>query len=73
MNTENRKLYRSLDDRKIAGVCGGLAKHLNINVHLLRWAFVLTAEVTAPVYLLMWIFLEEEPGEATARSSLTVS
>ena len=61
MNTENRKLYRSLDDRKIAGVCGGLAKHLNINVHLLRWAFVLTAEVTAPVYLLMWIFLEEEP------------
>jgi phage shock protein C len=61
MNTENRKLYRSRDDRKIAGVCGGLAKHLNINVHLLRWAFVLTGHVTGALYLLMWIYLEEEP------------
>ena len=61
MNTENKKLYRSRDDRKIAGICGGLAKHLNINVHLLRWAFVLTAQLTAPIYLLMWIYLEEEP------------
>jgi phage shock protein C len=63
MNTENKKLYRSRDDRKIAGICGGLAKHLNINVHLLRWAFVLTAQVTAPLYLLMWIYLDEEPVE----------
>jgi len=60
MNTENKKLYRSRDDRKIAGVCGGLAKYLNINPHLLRWAFVLTAEVTAPIYLLMWKYVEEE-------------
>jgi phage shock protein C len=63
MNTENKKLYRSRDDRKIAGVCGGLAKYLNINPHLLRWAFVLTAEVTAPIYLLMWKYVEEEPVE----------
>jgi len=61
MNTKNEKLYRSRDDRHIAGICGGLAKYLNINVHLLRWAFVLTAQVTAPLYLLMWIYLEEEP------------
>jgi phage shock protein C len=57
------KLYRSRDDRRIAGVCGGLAKHLNIDPHLLRWAFVLTAEVTAPLYLLLWIYLDEEPDE----------
>ncbi len=63
MNTENRKLYRSRDDRRIAGVCGGLAKHLDIDYRLLRWAFVLTAEVTAPLYLLMWICLDEEPVE----------
>ena len=60
------KLYRSREDRKIAGVCGGLAKLLNIDVHLLRWAFVLTAEVTAPIYLLLWIFLDEEPVETLA-------
>ena len=59
------KLYRSREDRKIAGVCGGLAKLLNVNPHLLRWAFVLTAEVTAPIYLLLWLTLDEEPVEAS--------
>jgi phage shock protein PspC (stress-responsive transcriptional regulator) len=29
----------------------------------MRWAFVLTAEVTAPIYILLWIFLDEEPVE----------
>ena len=57
------KLYRSREDRKIAGVCGGLAKLLNSNPHLLRWAFVLTAEVTAPICLLLWLTLDEEPAE----------
>ena len=61
MSTENKKLYRSRDDRMIAGVCGGLAKHLSIDSRLLRWAFVLTSEVTAPIYILMWIYLDEEP------------
>ena len=63
MNAENKTLYRSRDNRMIAGVCGGLGKHLNIDPRLLRWAFVLTAEVTAPIYLLMWICLDEEPVE----------
>ena len=63
MNTEIKQLYRSRDDRKIAGVCGGLGKYLNIESRLLRWAFVLTAQVTAPLYLLMWIYLDEEPAE----------
>ena len=63
------KLYRSREDRKIAGVCGGLAKLLNINPHLLRWAFVLTAEVTAPIYLLLWLTLDEEPVEASLATS----
>jgi phage shock protein PspC (stress-responsive transcriptional regulator) len=63
MNTENKKLYRSRVDRRIAGVCGGLGKYLNIETRLLRWAFVLTAEVTAPIYILMWIYLDEEPVE----------
>ena len=63
MNTENKKLYRSRGDRRIAGVCGALGKYLNIEPRLLRWAFVLTAEVTAPIYILMWIYLDEEPVE----------
>ena len=63
------KLYRSREDRKIAGVCGGLAKLWNIDVHLLRWAFVLTAEVTAPLYLLLWLTLDEEPVKTSMATS----
>jgi phage shock protein C len=63
VNTETKKLYRSRDDRMIAGVCGGLGKHLNIDPRLLRWAFILTSEATAPLYLLMWLCLDEEPVE----------
>jgi len=63
MNIENKKLHRSREDRKIAGVCGGMGRYLGIDPRLLRWAFVLTAEVTAPIYLLLWLYLDEEPAE----------
>ena len=35
-----KKLYRSKSDRKIAGVCGGVAEYLNIDVTVVRviWA-----------------------------------
>jgi len=38
---EVKKLYRSRDDRMIAGVCGGLGKYLGIDPTLLRLAFAL--------------------------------
>lgn len=34
------RLYRSVDDRKIAGVAGGLGRHLNIDPTILRVLFV---------------------------------
>ncbi|MHA1513193.1 MAG: PspC domain-containing protein [Candidatus Hodarchaeales archaeon] len=36
--TTQPKLYRSVDDRWIAGVCGGLGKHFNIDPILIRIA-----------------------------------
>lgn len=35
-----KKLYRSTTDRKIAGVCAGVAEYLNIDVTVVRvlWA-----------------------------------
>jgi phage shock protein PspC (stress-responsive transcriptional regulator) len=69
MTSETKTLYRSREDRVIAGVCGGLGKHLNVDPRLLRWIFVLTAEVTAPVYLLLCIFLDEEPVECESSAS----
>lgn len=31
-----KKLYRSMEDKKIAGVCGGIAEYLNVDSTLVR-------------------------------------
>lgn len=32
----NKKLYKSADDRKICGVCGGIAEYFNVDSTLVR-------------------------------------
>jgi phage shock protein C len=36
-----KKLYRSSSDKKIAGVCGGLAEYFNIDATIIRVIFIL--------------------------------
>ena len=38
----DKKLFRSESDKKIAGVCGGLAEYLGVDVTIIRliWALV---------------------------------
>ena len=36
-----KKLYRSTTDKKIAGVCGGLAQYLNIDSTIIRLVWLL--------------------------------
>jgi phage shock protein C len=58
------KLYRSRNDRWLAGVCGGLAKHFNIDPILVRIGFILLtfAYFTSIIlYIILAIFIEEEP------------
>ena len=38
-----RKLYRSRTNRKLAGVCGGLAQYLSTDATLIRVLFVVLA------------------------------
>ena len=38
---ENKKLYKSATDKKIAGVCGGIAEYFNIDSTLVRLIAVL--------------------------------
>ena len=33
---EQKKLYRSIKDRKLAGVCGGLAEYFNMDPTVVR-------------------------------------
>ncbi|QNO14457.1 PspC domain-containing protein [Alkalicella caledoniensis] len=36
-----RKLYRSRNDRKVAGVCGGIAEYFDLDPSLIRIGWVL--------------------------------
>lgn len=66
MTTVYRKLYRSRQDRKLAGVCGGLGVYWGIDPTLVRLAFVLGALLwwIAPfllLYLILMVFVPLEP------------
>jgi phage shock protein C len=59
-----RKLYRSKTNRKLAGVCGGLAQYFNIDATLIRVLFVLLAVLGGSglvLYVAMWIIVPKEP------------
>jgi phage shock protein C len=59
-----RKLYRSRTDRKLAGVCGGLAQYLNADATLIRVLFVVLTVLGGAgplIYLAMWIIVPSEP------------
>ena len=58
------KLYRSVRDRMIAGVCGGLAEYFNIDSTIVRIIFLLLifgegAGLIA--YIFAWVVIPESP------------
>lgn len=61
--TTQPKLYRSVDDRWVAGVCGGLGRHFNIDPILIRIAFIIAimGGMGLVVYIVLAIFVEEDP------------
>ena len=59
-----KKVYRSRDNRMIAGVCGGLAKHLGIDPLLVRIFFVLLIFANGIGIILYLIFLILVPLES---------
>ncbi len=56
-----RQLRRSLANRHIAGVCGGLGEYLDIDPTAVRVAYVLLSIFTAfagvLVYLILWALI----------------
>lgn len=62
---ETKKLFRSVDDNIIAGVCGGLAKYFQIDSSLIRIIFVLLAIGGGSgilIYLILWLVVPMEKG-----------
>lgn len=61
-----KKLYRSQTDKKIAGVCGGLAEYFNIDATIIRIIFVillLPGGLPGFIpYVILWIFVPLKPA-----------
>ncbi|MFH1450659.1 MAG: PspC domain-containing protein [archaeon] len=58
-----KKLYRSKTDRKIAGVCGGLAEYFEVDPTLVRllWVvFTLCGGAGLLAYIIAWIIIPEK-------------
>ena len=60
-----KKLYRSRTNRKIAGVCGGLAEYFNIDATIIRViAFLLLLPGGLPgfiPYVVLWVIAPRAP------------
>jgi len=73
----NEHLYRSRDDRMIAGVAGGLAEIWDADPSVIRivWALlvVLTGGIALVVYIVMAIVVPEEAAVPVAPSSAAAS
>ena len=71
-----RRLYRSRNDRLIAGVAGGLGEYLGLDPVIIRVLFVILAVAGGPgvlLYIILWLVMPAEPpgewrpaGEALA-------
>jgi phage shock protein PspC (stress-responsive transcriptional regulator) len=55
----SRRLHRSLTDRKVGGVCGGMAEFLEADPTIIRiiWLLALFTGVGVMAYLLLWFIL----------------
>ena len=62
-NNNYRRLLRSTTDRRIAGVCGGIAKYLNADPTVIRIIFLvamLCGSFGFWAYLIVWLAAPEE-------------
>lgn len=61
-----KKLYRSQKDKKIAGVCGGIAEYFKVDSNIIRLLAVLTIFFGGGgiiAYIIAWIIIPLEPVE----------
>lgn len=60
-----KKLYKSSNDKKLCGVCGGIAEYLNIDstiVRLIWGALVLFAGTGILAYILAALVIPDDNG-----------
>ena len=63
---EGKKLYKSNTDKKIAGVCGGIAEYFNIDATLVRLGWVVFSLLGGSgllAYIIAAIIVPENPAD----------
>jgi phage shock protein C len=67
----SKRLYRSRKDRKIAGVCGGIAEYFDIDPVIVRVvAVLLLLPGGLPgfvPYIILWVVVPENPKQKPAK------
>ena len=63
-----KRLYLSQTDKKIAGICGGLAEYMEIDSTVIRLVAVVGGFITGIIpfvlaYLVAWIIIPMKPRE----------
>ena len=59
-----KRLYRSRNDRKLAGVCGGIAEYYGWDPTLVLVAWIVLTLLGGSgilIYLIMWLVMPEAP------------
>ena len=69
---QSKRLYRSVVDRKLAGICGGLGEYLDCDPTLVRVAWVVLTFLSAGVAVLAYLVLifivpKEDELQSTAK------
>lgn len=69
---ENKKFYLSTTDKKIGGVCGGLAEYFEIDsliVRVIVFCACFFGGLSVFSHLLIWLLASERPGTNIDKSN----
>jgi phage shock protein PspC (stress-responsive transcriptional regulator) len=67
-----KRLMRSSTDRKIAGVCGGIAEYFDIDSTVVRLVWLVLLFIPVPIvpsivaYIVAWLVMPQAPIPVTA-------
>jgi phage shock protein C len=74
-NRPTERLSRPMSEAKIAGVCAGFARYLQLDVTLVRILWVVLALCPVPfglvAYIVAWIVMPKDPVTSLARVPVT--
>ena len=58
-DNQSKRFYRDANNKFIAGVCSGLANHLNIDPIIIRIIFIIMPGISWFMYIILWVLIPE--------------